>query len=450
MSSSEFLEFTNLIPEYITNHDFKHKNDNLIKTTYDIQGIEYSGDYSRKRYSQYRLSNHEPFRCCPIHPDEDKIHNDYFFTAKKDIFYSFNKFTPKIPIHITHFQVRKNFLLVRENEIAYTTKYGIQSFNLVNNIKYDLCTFITQENENLSEREVICFDITETDQKDYLICTGNSDGTIKLLKIKNEELKKKRLNKFSNKTKFDLIATEIISVGINSLDIFTNYVRFLGKGKFLLTTGNDGYIRIYNLEEKMSLVASYKSEYPVNHCSINSDAENKFEINSGGNLLGAVGDSPYIDLFDLHNQKLITSFKGHYDNGIVLRFMEGRDNCFVTGNQDMTCKIWDLRKIKNKFFEKEEIAEAQKILCSQMDSVGDICMINRDMFVFCENLDVFNIYNIKTDTVQSLDYIGHFAGVLYQKSCDKIHLGIKENHINGILTYSGIKNFTNSLESVNI
>jgi len=458
------FEFLNPIKENIlTKSEFSLSNKNLINILFDNQGIEYTEGYTREKYLSFRKRSRENFRCCEVNPIEERIRTEFFKNLKNDIFYTYDKFINKLPIHITHFQVRKNFLQFRKNEIAYTTETGIQAFNLLNYLKNDLCIYPTLDSNSTEGSDVICFDICETDEQDYLICYGKSDGSIRILKIKFEELKKIRNNfsklKYNNflnnkgSTKSDVLCSEIISVGSRSDEILTNYVKFLVKGKYLLTTSNDCYIRIYSLEEKLVLLQSYKSNHPVNHCDFNFPIKCENDIintNSGNNILGAIGDSNFIELFDFHNQSVISRFKAHYDYGTVIRFLPEKDYTFVTGNQDLTCKIWDLRKLKNINFNNDEIKEAQKTLCANVDSVGDIAIIDKDNFIFCENFDFFNIYNMKSDSMQTINYVGHFAGIVYQRDYDKIHIAVNERNLNGIISYAGIKNNTNSLESIEI
>jgi len=465
LSKPNFLEFNTLDPiseNILTNNEFKTTSKNFINILYDNEGIEYTEGYTREKFVSYRRRNREAFRCCEEHPSEQPNRKAFFSNAKKDIFYSYEKYTNKLPIHITHFQVRKNFLQFREGEIAYTTENGIQSFNLLNNFKSDLCTYSPVDSNEPAGLYVICFDICETGEKDFLICYGKSDGSIRILRIKYEELRNIRnnfvklknnlfLNNKGNVKQSDLVCSEVITVGSSSEEILTNYVKFFANGKYLLTTSNDCYIRIYSLEEKLVLLKSFKFNCAVNHCDFNFSMNRErecFNANSSANLLGAIGDSNFVELFDFHNQKTVSKFKAHYDNGTVLRFIEGREHAFATGNQDLTCKIWDLRKIKNFFYEGIDAAEATKTLFANMDNIGDIAVVNRDCIVYCENFDFFNVYNIKNDTVQTVSYVGHFAGIVYQKEHDKIHIAVKESNLNGILTYAGIKNYTNSLEAL--
>lgn len=445
------MDFSEIEPEgNVYKFNFKNSKKNLLKIVQDTQGINYN-NYTREQYVNFRRRQNKNFRCNQIDPNEKIIINKFKENQSCDIFYSFNKFMNRLPIHITHFQVRKNFLKLRENEIAYTTENGIQSYNLLNNMQIDLCTTnFTNEilnNQLVEERYVICFDIIETNEGHYLIATGNSDGTVRLLKINKEEIFKMRKNRFlKDKTKFENVCNEIIAVG-SSEEILTNYVKFIEKGKYLLTTSNDCNIRIYSLEEKLVQICNYKSEYPINHCSFNYniEEESNFQrtLNSGNNILASIGDSNFIELFDVHNKSQITKFRGHYDIGTVIRFI-GNGYDFATGNQDITCKIWDLRKVNN--LKTNEMQEPKKTLCGRIDSIGDIAMINSEMFAFFENKDLFHIYNMKYDTVQTIDYVGLFAGIVYQKCYDKLHLAIKENDSSGILTYEPIKNYRTNLD----
>ena len=82
-----------------------------------------------------------------------------------------------------------------------------------------------------------------------------------------------------------------------------------------------------------------------------------------------------------------------------------------------------------------------------MDSIGDVSIIDENMFAFFENADYFHIYNLKEDTIQTIDYIGFFAGVVYQSVYRKLHVAVHEG-TSGILTYSPIRSYTNSLDNL--
>ena len=164
---------------------FKYNNDNLLQIKKDFQGVEFE-KITRKKYMKYRGKQHSNFRCMAIDPNEKLIRKEFLKNKKTDIFYSFEKFLNNKKIHITHFQVRKNFLKLKDDEVAYTTEHGIQSFNLSNDTTMDLCnfSFYNETNNNEINREiyVICFDIIETVEGNYLIATGNSDGSVRLYK----------------------------------------------------------------------------------------------------------------------------------------------------------------------------------------------------------------------------------------------------------------------------
>lgn len=428
----------NSIPEIKKNREYFYEtNENLLNISYDSQGLFWNTN-DRERQFKSRKLYHHGYRCVPLITTEEKKNRRLFHKTKKcDIFFQYKQLYSNIPVKYTHFQVRKNFYLLKNqynifNELIYSKPYGIESFNTINQRQQTLCS-LSSEDENNFQKQMICFDVVRKSNGDYLICTGRCDGSVNLYTISQSEIERVKEYKTNITPKFENFLSKTISEG-NSSDILTNFVKFLISGDqvHLLTTGNDGFIQIFDLNDDMKITFQIKCDYAINNCNFNET----------GNILGCVGDSVYVDLLDMRCKEKVNQFKSHLDYGIVLKFQPGYEHVFATGNQDYSCKIWDMRNLSSNF-DSNKMEQPLKFLSGYFESIGDLLFssnnkTNEQFLIFAENADYLHVYNLKYDRIQTLNYLGEFAGLTYDDNLSKIYLGYQDLK-QGILVYDQIK-----------
>jgi WD40 repeat protein len=328
----------------------------------------------------------------------------------------------------------------KSNEIIYSKKYGIESFNLVTGKQQTLCMLGGDEESNY-DKYTICMDVIKNNKGDYSLCTGRADGSVNLYYVSSSELNRVKEYKSNVVPKFDNYLSKVISQG-NTDEILTNYVKFLknhNKENLLLTTGNDGYVRIFDLQKNMNIVNEIKADHPVNNCDISND----------GNILTCVGDSTNVEIFDLRTSKTCLKFNSHYDYGVVIKYLPENDYIFATGNQDFSCKIWDIRKIQVIGNNLNKMCSPVNHLSGYFESIGDLCFTkNKNFLIFAENADYLHIYNIKYQKIQTMTYISSFSGLAYDNDKERIYIGIEDDVTAGIICYDIINN--NTLNSTNL
>lgn len=418
---------------------FISTNENLVDVAFDFQGMHWTGN-DREKNLKLRVTSHYGFRNVePISREEKQKRSNFHKSKKTDIFFQFRKFIPNLPIKSTHFQVRKNFLMPVSNnpkisEIIYSKKFGIESYNIVTGKQQTLC-MLSSEDESNFNKQMICFDVMKKDNGDYLICAGRADGSVSLYYVSREELERVREFKSNVVPKFENYLSKVISQG-NSEEILTNYVKFINRGgtNLLMTTGNDGYIRFFDLDEDLKLANQFKAEAAINHCDFNCNM----------NIIGCVGDSTDVEIFDVRSNKREVKFYSHYDYGIVLKFRPGSDHVFATGNQDFSCSLWDLRKVfsENVNNTSNKMSSPIVYLSGYFESIGDLCFTNdgNPFLVFAENADYLHIYNLKNETIQTMTYCAYFSGLVYDNNTSQIYLGIEgQYNKSGILNYDIIR-----------
>ena len=442
--------------EIIDNFDFKlnpnyiHKNifltkfpnsiKNIIKIKQDNQNTFWNYSIDRLSTILRIMKNERAFRCEKILDKELKIKEIYKSLKKYDDLYQYKKYINLGKTSICHFQIRKN-LLQNKNYLIYNKKYNIEIYDIINDKRQSLMSL----DESILDK-MICFDCYKNNDK-FLICFGKDDGYCDIFSIKtkdfNECFKLKNCNKIPkfNKDLNLLVTSEklINNPSINYDDdeeraqLFVNYVKFISENK-LLTTGNDCQFKINDLNKNIS-EQKYENDFPINHCDLNNDK----------NILLCVGDSKNINIIDLKSNKIINNLKEHFDYGMVIKFNPYDNNYFASGNQDLGCKIWDIRMLN-----KGSILTSWGI----KDSIGDLDWINSDCLCYMENSFFSHILDIKFNKIQDLTFFGFGNGVVHNKFNDDIYINIfqgNEDDTGGILCYETLKNkVINSFNNINL
>ncbi|PKI70123.1 hypothetical protein CRG98_009455 [Punica granatum] len=100
-----------------------------------------------------------------------------------------------------------------------------------------------------------------------------------------------------------------------------------------MVSNNDCGVRDFDME-RFTLCKHFNYPWPVNHTSMSPD----------GKLLVIVGDDPDGMLVDSQTGKVVMPLVGHLDFSFASSWHpDGR--IFATGNQDKTCRVWDVRNL---------------------------------------------------------------------------------------------------------
>ncbi|KAG4381312.1 hypothetical protein GLYMA_15G123500v4 [Glycine max] len=100
-----------------------------------------------------------------------------------------------------------------------------------------------------------------------------------------------------------------------------------------MASNNDSGVRDFDME-RFQLSKHFCFPWPKNHTSLSPD----------GKLVVIVGDYPEGLLVDSQTGKTITPFRGHLDFSFASAWHPD-GHIFATGNQDKTCRVWDVRNL---------------------------------------------------------------------------------------------------------
>lgn len=407
---------------------FYESNINLVNIEQCNQGISW-GDIrqDREKLRDKRTLMHKGHRNSPEKTWE-KIARMNFHSVHKnmDIFYQYNSLIKEIPLVVQHFQLRRGLKFINTKELIYFRSFGIEKMNIVNNKRSFLILYPNEE--STYENKMVTFDTYEKDNGDIILAAGKINSQIIYYNLNKEELSKPN----KNGVKCDPVRKTLTNIEGNQI---VNHINFMNDGKQLFTCCNDGKIRILDIEHDFKEVISYQSKDAVNHST----------FNTSNNILAAVGDFEDVDLFDPRTSNKIACLSGHSDFGFVSRFHPTKDYILATGNQDYNCRLWDMRNI-NQYVDGP--SACYKTLYGHFEAVGELRFIDDDMLVFAENCDYIHIYDMKNDTLQSLDYFGNISGFDYHTGNKKLYIGIYESAHSGIMTYDKIINYQTNISTI--
>ena len=425
-----FTQAENKENKSINLNTFKYTNINLSKINYCIQNVDWEDynilrDETIRNYEIHRQGN----RNNPIKsPDEELKVKNFQSTKETDIYYTFSEYFINVEPKNFHFQLRKNLIFVSKNELVYFNTKGVELLNIISKKTIQILYF------NEEDEKVLCFDAFKYNKNEIHFVFGLFNNRILIIKIKIEEkLRKPFINIFYKQI--------LLISNLEEQNQLINFVRFSDDKNYIYTSCNDGFIKIFDYNT-MQLVNTFKSKSCVNH----------FSYNHNQNIIAAVGDFEEVHLIDPKSNKDICYLNGHYDFGFVSKFKPESDYYLATGNQDFSCKIWDLRKINNNdlnFENLEENNSCLKTIFGNCNCIGDLKFIENELLALLEDTINFHIVNLKDFKMQTIKYIGEGVGVNFSPHTKKLYFGVSINSHSGIYAFKKINNFIDTMDLKN-
>lgn len=124
----------------------------------------------------------------------------------------------------------------------------------------------------------------------------------------------------------------------------------------------------------------------------------------------------------------VAAVVGHLDYSFASAWHpEGR--IFATGNQDKTCRVWDIRNLSTPV----------ATLKANMGAVRSIRFSSDGQFlVMAEPADFVHIYNTKEnyERRQEMDFFGEISGVSLSPDDESIYIGIWDRTYASLLQYN--------------
>ncbi|ONM02671.1 uncharacterized isoform X1 [Zea mays] len=407
-SDDELDQPTSKATEHITAMD--------VRKGKDMQGIPWNVmPTTRDKYRQSRLQGYANFENVP---NSGRLSEKECMPAEKgQLYYEFQHSTRSVKPTIRHFQLR--------NLVWATTRHDVYLMSNFSVLHWSAMTYKKQEVINLQGHVTPCekhhrnhyegfyqTPVSTLAVKHNLLVTGGFHGEI-ICKF----LDRQGVSYCCKTTNDDDGIT-------NSLEIFEKPSGSL----HFLASNNDCGLRDFDME-KFRICNHFHFAWPVNHTSLSPD----------GKLAAIVGDSPDGLLIDANSGKTVHKLHGHLDYSFASAWNpDGRT--FATGNQDKTCRVWDVRNLSRSVV----------VLGGNIGAVRSIRYTPDGKFMaMTEPADFIHIFDVESgySRKQELDFFGEIAGISFSPDTEALFVGVHDRFFNCCLLQFSRRRFYSYLDS---
>ncbi|XP_076886991.1 putative WD repeat-containing protein C2A9.03 isoform X2 [Bidens hawaiensis] len=375
------------------------------RTGKDIQGIPWKRlNITRDEYRRTRLEQYRNYENVPLSGDEvDKICKQ---KPKGGSYYEFFHNTRAVRPTILHFQLRNLVWATSKHDVYLMSNYSIMHWSSLS--------------QNLTEILNFSGHVAPTEKHAGSLLEGFTQTQISTLAVNDDflvaggfqgELACKRLDKqgvsFCTRTTYEENAIT------NAIEIYDA----LSGGMHFMASNNDCGVREYDMDA-FQLVNHFHFPWPVNHTSLSPDRK----------LIAIVGDHLDGLLVDSTTGKMAATVEGHLDYSFATAWHpDGK--IFATGNQDKTCRVWDVRNLANPV----------SVLKGNMGAVRSVRFSSDGQFlVVAEPADFVHVYNTKLnyEKRQEIDFFGEISGVSVSPDDESLYIGVWDRTYASLLQFN--------------
>lgn len=201
------------------------------------------------------------------------------------------------------------------------------------------------------------------------------------------------------------------------------YVSISSGAVHFIASNNDCGVRDFDMEN-FQLSKHFRFPWPVNHTSLSPD----------GKLLAIVGDNPEGILVDSRSGKAVTNLSGHLDYSFASAWHPD-GLTFATGNQDKTCRIWDMRNL----------SKSVAALKGNLGAIRSIRYTSDGRFMaMAEPADFVHVFDVKSgyDKEQEIDFFGEISGMSFSPDTESLFIGVWDRTYGSLLEFGRRRNYT--------
>ncbi|GMY32145.1 uncharacterized WD repeat-containing protein C2A9.03-like [Fagus crenata] len=371
----------------------------------DIQGIPWDRlNITREKYRLTRLEQYRNYENVPS--SGESMDKECKPTQKGGNYFDFFHNTRSVKPTILHFQLRNLIWATSKHDVYLLSNYSVMHWSSLTGKLTEILNFSGHVAPNEKHPGSLLEGFLQTQistlaVKDDFLVAGGFQG----------ELTCKRLDKggvsFCTRTTYDDNAIT------NAIEIYDG----LRGGIHFMASNNDCGVREYDME-KFQLLNHFRFPWPVNHTSISPDRR----------IITVVGDHTEGLLVDSQSGKTVATVVGHLDYSFASAWHpDGRT--FATGNQDKTCRVWDVRKLSSP----------TAILKGNLGAARSIRFSSDGQFmVVAEPADFVHVYSTKSDYKkrQEIDFFGEISGVSLSPDDESMYIGIWDRTYASLLQYN--------------
>eukprot|EP00252_Welwitschia_mirabilis_P025194 TRINITY_DN777_c0_g1_i12.p1 TRINITY_DN777_c0_g1~~TRINITY_DN777_c0_g1_i12.p1 ORF type:complete len:338 (+),score=27.71 TRINITY_DN777_c0_g1_i12:1867-2880(+) len=185
----------------------------------------------------------------------------------------------------------------------------------------------------------------------------------------------------------------------------------------VMTANNDSKVRIFDTE-KFRVLSTFTFPWSVNYTSVSPD----------GKLVTVLGDSEDCLIADTKTGKTVGTLKGHLDYSFSSAW-HPNGYLVATGNQDTTCRLWDVRKTSSSV----------AVLKGRMGAIRSIRFSSDGRFMaMAEPADFVHLFDTREDfgKSQEIDLFGEIAGISFSPDTEAFFVGVADRTYGSLLEFN--------------
>ncbi|KAL5711707.1 hypothetical protein ACHQM5_013962 [Ranunculus cassubicifolius] len=371
----------------------------------DIQGIPWDtlsitrSDYRRTRLDHYKNYENQP-------ASGELTDKEFKQMDKGGKYYEFMHNTRMVRPTVLHFQLRNLVWATSKHDVYLMSHYAVTHWSSLSRRSREILNFKGHVAPAEKHPGSLLEGFTQTQistlaVKDNLLVAGGFLG----------ELTCKRLDRKG--ISFCTRMTHDENSITNSIDIYTTSSGAL----HFMASNNDSGIREFDVET-FQLLNHFRFPWPVNHTSTSPDCK----------LITVVGDHLDGLLVDSRSGKTVSTLVGHLDYSFASAWHPD-GLTFATGNQDKTCRMWDLRNL----------SAPSAVLKGNLGAVRSIHFSGDGQYMaVAEPADFVHIYSTKENYTkrQEIDFFGEISGVSLSPDDESLFIGVWDRTYASLLQYN--------------
>ncbi|KAL9321585.1 hypothetical protein ACSQ67_009638 [Phaseolus vulgaris] len=451
--------------------EFDYSSDKVVDTTaaqarrgQDIQGIPWDNlSITRERYRRTRLEQYKNYE--NILGSGDLSGKDCKDTRKGCSFYDFKKNTRSVKSTILHFQLRNLVWATSKHDVYLMSQFSIMHWSSMTCKSSEVLNVSGHVAPSEKHPESLLEGFTHTQVstlavREKLLVAGGFQGELICKAFANVYFHRldctclyfivtlpdaanlsligivlgfRTINRYQDFISFVTGMQHLDRPGVsfctrttfddnaitNAIEIYTS-----PSGAVHFTAANnDSGVRDFDME-KFQLSNHFRFPWPVNHTSLSPN----------GKLLLIVGDNPEGMLVDSQSGKTVVNLSGHFDYSFASSWHPD-GMTFATGNQDKTCRIWDMRNL----------SKSVAVLKSNLGAIRSIRYSSDGKYVaVAEPADFVHVYDVKSgyEKEQEIDFFGEISGLSFSPDTESLFIGVWDRTYGSLLEYSRRRNYT--------
>ncbi|OAY71394.1 putative WD repeat-containing protein [Ananas comosus] len=328
---------------------------------------------------------------------------------RKSTFYDFQFNTRLVKSTIAHFQLRNLLWATSKHDVYMMQNYSIMHWSSLLRRSKEVLNVAgqivpTQKPRGSSAQSLSRVQISTMAVKDNFIVAGGFHGEL-ICKYINQP----GVTFCTNVTDSDNAIT-------NAVDIYQP-----SNGSMrVMTANNDCHVRVFDTE-RYALLNRFSFPWSVNVSIMH-------HLVPMANFLSVLGDTTDCLIGDPVSGKVIGTLQGHLDYSFASAWHpDGR--ILATGNQDTTCRLWDIRNL----------SQSMAVLKGRMGAIRGLKFsLDGRFMAMAEPADFVHIYETAADysSAQEIDLFGEIAGISFSPDAESLFVGIADRTYGSLLEFS--------------